>query len=447
MSKPSDKNQNDQKSKEKHGLAEELLDADPNDSPAALENETRLFKAQQQAVAKELGADPSHLEGPSVKALEGEKPSGAFLYPLGIILVMVAVLGVIFLWAHKAHAEKDERKSRTDEVSQGPLIRVVQVQQQPSIRQVMLPGEVHPWQQATLYAKVSGYLKTILVDKGDKVAKGQLIGTLESPDTDQQVLAAEADLALKKQQEGRSTNLAKTGVVSDQDLENAQAALKVSEANLRRMRSLQAYEEIRAPFPGVVTARYVDIGALLPAATGSTQAAQPVVDVADLSRVRIWAYLGQDDAASVRVGDAVKVTFDPHPADVRMATVARISQALDQRTRTMLTELVLPNTDGALYGGEFVHLQLTVTARQTPIIPAEALIVRGGKLFVAVIEQNKAHLKAIEVAQDDGRTLQVSTGLSGGEMVAINAAGEIVDNGPVRIDTKSSQTGQVAPAR
>jgi len=428
-------------------IADELDAALSNESAQALKNEGALERARAQSAAQELGADLHHMEGPGVDELKGPPPAGGALYPLGVLVVIVAAAGVIFLGAHKAQAEKLEAQTRTEQVSQGPLVRVVTVQTQPALRQVMLPGEVHAWQQATLYAKVSGYLKTILVDKGDRVQKNQLLGTLESPDTDQQVQAADADLALKKQQSVRSENLSKTGVVSQQDLENAQANEKVSTATLKRMKSLQAYEEIRAPFAGVVTQRYVDIGALLPAATGSTQSAQPVVDVADLSRVRIWAYLGQADAAQVKVGDPVRVTFDPRPNDVRTATVARIAQTLDTRTRTMLTELVLDNSDGMLYGGEFVHLQLTLKSRVTPVIPAEALIVRSGKLFVAVIDQGHAHLKAVEVSSDDGRTLEIASGLAGGETVAINGAGEITDNGPVRIDTANSVTNAVPPPK
>jgi len=361
-------------------------------------------------------------------------PKAGVLIPLGIVLVLAAALGVFLLWSRKSSSERAEGQTRAAAVAQGPLIRVVTVQRSSGLRQVSLPGEVHAWQQATLYAKTSGYLKSIRVDKGDRVQSGQLIATLESPDTDQQVLAAEADLNLKKQQLARTQTLSKTGVVSAQDLENAEANEKVSEAALRRVKSLQAYEEIRAPFAGIVTQRYVDVGALLPAATGSTQSAQPVVDVADLSRVRIWSYLGQDDAAQVKPGDKVKLTFDPRPGEVRLATVARIAESLDLRTRTMLTELVLDNSDGALYPGEFVHLQLALQGHASPTIPSEALIVRGGKLFVAIIESGRAHLKAVEVVADDGRTLQIGSGLAGGETIAINAAGELTDNGPVRVD-------------
>ncbi len=160
----------------------------------------------------------------------------------------------------------------------------------------------------------------------------------------------------------------------------------------------------------MVTQRYVDVGALLPAATGSTQSAQPVVDVADLSRVRIWSYLGQDDAAQVQPGDKVKVTFDPRPGEVRLATVARIAESLDLRTRTMLTELVLDNSDGALYPGEFVHLVLALQGQPRPTIPSEALIVRGGKLFVATIEGGRATSRRSRWARTTGARCESPAG-------------------------------------
>jgi len=426
---------------------EQLYRANLNEAPEAHERGEALARTTAQIHASQMGADLHHMAGPGVAELDGPMPSGGVLYPLGLLAIALAVAGVFLLWSHKAHAEKAEGGQRTSDVAQGPLIRVATVQKAAGDRAVQLPGEVHAWQQATLYAKVSGYLKTILVDKGDRVKANQLLATLESPETDQQVIAAQADLELKRQLAERSRNLSKSGVVSEQDLENANSGEKVAIATLRRAQATKAYEEIRAPFAGVVTARYVDVGALLPAATGSTTSAQPVVDVGDLSRLRIWTYLGQDDAAQVQVGDTAKVTFDPRPGEVRIAKVARLSQSLDARTRTMLTELVLDNKDGALYPGEFVHIELTLRARMTPLIPAEALIVRTGKLYVAVIDGGRAHLKEITVGADDGKVLQVSSGLSGGEQVAINAAGEIVDNGAVRIDGKNSQTGAVSPAR
>jgi RND family efflux transporter MFP subunit len=387
------------------------------------------------------GREPGVSEGPSAS------PSGGALYLLGVGLLLVAALGVFSLWSRKASSEKADREARTIAVAQGPLVRVATVRREPAIRQVMLPGEVHAWQQATLYAKVSGYLKAMLVDKGDRVRKGQLLGKLESPDSDQQVAAAEVDQRLKVQQEDRALRLSMTGVVAAQDLENAQAGRKVAAASLKRLLALQAYEELRAPFAGVVTQRFADVGALLPAATGATQSAQPVVEVADLSRVRVWTYLGQDDAAQVRVGDAARVTFDPRPGEVRSATVARLAQSLDPRTRTMLTEVVLDNRDGTLYPGEFVHVELTLRSRPAALIPSEALIVRSGKLFVAVIDGGRAHLRPIEVLADEGRTLQVASGLAGGETIAVNAAGELVDGGRVRIHAESGASQAMRDVR
>lgn len=366
------------------------------------------------------------------------RPMG--LYAVGVLAVVLAGGGVLTLSVRKQGAEAREAATRKADVAAGPRVRVVPVSVAPAERTVTLPGEVRAFNQSTLYAKVSGYLKDIRVDKGDKVQKGQLLATLESPDTDQQVTAAEADLALRQQTAQRDEALIKTGVVSQQEVEQAQAAVKVAAAALARARALQAYEEIRAPFSGVITRRYVDPGALLPAATGSTQAAQPVVDIADMDRLRVFVYLGQDDAALVREGDEATVTMDQRPGEALTTKVARLSRSLDPRTRTMLCELDLDNAKAGIYPGEFVHVGIKLRARPYPMIPSEALIARGDKLRVAVVRDGRAHLVPVQVGQDDGRSVQIVSGLSGGEQVAINAAGELEDGAPVQPVTAAATT-------
>jgi RND family efflux transporter MFP subunit len=298
---------------------------------------------------------------------------------------------------------------------------------------VNLPGEVKANAQATLYAKVSGYLKEIRVDKGDHVKAGQLLATLESPDAQQQVAAARVELENRQQLARRAHTLSDTGVMSRQEEENATAAEKVSNAGLTRARALESYTEIRAPFAGVVTTRYVDPGALLPAATGSTQSAQPVVDIADIGTLRVYVYLGQDDAALVKVGDKATVSLDALPGEPITAQVSRVSRNLDPRTRTMLTEVDIDNASERLYPGEFVHVAVTLHGPSRPLIPSEALISRGDKLFVAVIAAGKAHLTPITAGGDDGKAVQVITGLHGGEQVALSAAGELTEGASVQV--------------
>src|SRR5262249_9448856 len=154
-----------------------------------------------------------------------------------------------------------------------------------------------------LYAKVSGYLKVVRVEKGDHVKEGELLGVIESPETEHDVASKKADLAVKKLTDKRYKSLAESGIVSEQDRDRAAADVEIAAAELLRVSALRGYELIRAPFAGIITARYADPGALLQAAT-SSQSALPLVDVTDSARLRIFVYLAQQDALFVHEGDA-----------------------------------------------------------------------------------------------------------------------------------------------
>jgi RND family efflux transporter MFP subunit len=358
-------------------------------------------------------------------------PSARGLFAVGILSVSVAAGGVLFLAASRSHAESREVETRRAAVAAGPRLRAASVTMTPAERTVMLPAEVRAWSQATLYAKVSGYLRDIRVDKGDRVKKGQLLATLESPDTEQQVAAARADLEVKRQLLQRHKSLAGSGISSQQQVDDADAAVKIAEANLARAQAMQGYGSLTAPFEGVITARYADPGALLPAATGSTTSAQPVLDIADMDRLRVYIYLGQDDADLVREGDAVTLSIDQRQGKTLEAKVTRMSRSLDARTRTMLCEVDIDNKDVHLYPGSFVHATLHLRATPSPQVPAEALITRGDQLLVAVVKDQHAHLVPVKVGQHDGKTAQIVSGLQGNEVVALNAGSDVTDGGPV----------------
>lgn len=358
-------------------------------------------------------------------------PSPRGLFTMGIVSVALAAGGVVVLATSRSRAEAHEAHERQALVAAGPRVRAMPVRLAEAARTVTLPGEVRPFAQATLYAKVSGYLKDILVDKGDHVKKGQLLATLESPDAEQQVAAAQADLAVKKQLLQRHRALVTSGVSSQQQVDDADAAVKVAEANLARAQASLNYTTLRAPFDGIVTARYADPGALLPAATSSTTSAQPVLDMADMDRLRIYVYLGQDEADLVREGDPVTLTVDQRPGQKIEAKVARLTHNLDARTRTMQVEVDLDNRELRLYPGTFVHATVHLQARPYPLIPAEALIMRGDQGYVALVEDKHARVVPVQVGQHTGTVVQILSGLKGGEVVALNAGNEVTDGAPV----------------
>jgi RND family efflux transporter MFP subunit len=350
-----------------------------------------------------------------------------------IVLVLVAVVGVVALALGRRGAEAKERQARAVVQDSGPVVRLAPVELANAERTLGIPGEVRAWNQATLYSKVAGYVREVLVDKGSRVKKGDLLARLESPETDQQVLGARADLQLKTVQAERARKLRPQGFIAQQDLDNAESALSVSRATLQQLLALQAYEQVRAPFDGVVTARYVDPGALVAAGTASNQAVQPIFDFADMRTVRVQIYVGQDDAADIHPGSAVSISLPDDPGHPIEAKVTRTAQGIDARTRTMLVEVDVPNEPVRLYPGSYVNVKIRFPGRRTPLVPGDALAWRGDALYVARLEpENRIRLVRVQPGEDDGRRVQILSGLQGGEQVVLNPSAELSDGDRVQ---------------
>jgi membrane fusion protein (multidrug efflux system) len=348
---------------------------------------------------------------------------------LGIGLA-VAVIGaaivVTILFVRDRRRLQSEAARRHDDVGRGPRVFVAPIRLQPGARDLLLPADVRGFFQSTLYAKVPGYVKSMAVDKGDAVRKDQLIGILESPEVDQQVAAAEADVLIKRRTYERYQKLVVRDFVSAQDFEITRSQYGVSLATLRQMRALQAYKELRAPFAGTVTGRYVDPGALIPAATGATSSAMPVVDVAELRRLRITLFVHQDAAPFIQVGDPVTIRIDERPDLKIEAHVSLLSKALDPRSRTMWCEIWIDN-DYRLYPGTFVHVLLHLKAPTRPVVPSAAVLLHDNQTAVAVIRRSRVRFIPVRTDLDNGKVVQIVGDIQPDEKVALNLPAEIAD--------------------
>ena len=362
---------------------------------------------------------------------EAPPPRGSVVRTTSVVLVLAAVAGtaVLFVREHRANARQVEQLQR--DLDRGPVVRVARVKLAPAEHMVSLPAEVRADRRAVLYAKVSGYVKRVLVDRGDRVKEGQQLAVLESPDLDAQVAAAQAEVTLRQQQLQRALRLVGRSM-SQNDREQAEEAVKVAQSALDRARVMKGYDTLRAPFDGTVVARYADPGALLPAATGSTSSAQPLLEVAQLDRLRVALQLGQDDAARVRAGDPVSLQIEPGKPPL-VARISRLAQSLDPRTRTMLCEIDLPSPPAGLYPGAFVQASITLHGDPRPLVPAEALVAQGGQIYVAIVQDGHVKLQRIRAGNDDGATVEVLEGLHGGEYVALNLGTDVPDGSPVRV--------------
>ena len=290
-------------------------------------------------------------------------------------------------------------------------------------RFVTLPGDIKPNQQATLYAKVPGYLKSLNVDKGDRVSVGQALGEIEVPELladrtryQAEVRVAEADFKRVSAAQTKAPDL-----VTPQSVDEARGRLEMARANLERTETLLGYSRLTAPFAGVVTARFVDPGAFIPSATsGSAADNAAVVTLMDSSTVRAQVSVPEIEAARVRVGQPVKVTLDSLGGKTFAGNVSRMALALDNATKSMLVEADLPNSHGEMLPGMYATVRVGVEKHENALlVPVAALVMEKGNAFVFVADGGKARRTAVKIGFNDGVNVEISSGLNSSEPVIL----------------------------
>lgn len=358
---------------------------------------------------------------------------GNRLYLLGFLglIAAVVVAGLIIRGRYADVAVA--RDVLEASAARGPRVQVVTATKSPEIRNVRLLGDARPYASATLFTKVSGYLKSVSVDKGDQVKAGQALAEIESAETDALYDAAVADLANKRKLAERDRDLLTRGNVSQQQQQQSDTNLRMAEQTVRNLATLKSYEIIRAPFDGTITARYADPGALMPAATTNQATSLPIVTVSDTSKLRVGAYVEQRDVPFVHIGDAVDIT-DASDAERRVrAQISRTVGALDPKTRTLYIEIDVDNSQNFLVPGAFAYVTLHLQVKSYTQIPVSALIVRADQNYIAAVgDDGLVKLRQVRIASTDGDTVALAEGVAPGEHVAINLPPEITDGSRIQ---------------
>lgn len=304
-------------------------------------------------------------------------------------------------------------------------------------RFVTLPGSIRANQQATLYAKVAGYLKTLSVDKGDAVKAGQPLGEIEVPEllADRARYRAEVKVAEAESSRVKGASKKSPDLVVPQAVDEATGRLEIAKAGLERTETLLAYARLVAPFDGVVTARFVDPGAFVPAATsGSAAQNAAVLTIMDFDTVRAQVPVPEAEAARVQVGQPVKVAADALPGKTFEGTVSRFAYALDEGTQTMLVEADLPNPGRQLRPGMYASIRLGVEKHADVIsVPAGALVVEKAGASVFKLADGKAKKTPVKVGFNDGARAEILDGISEGETVLLAAGVTLADGQEVRV--------------
>lgn len=302
-------------------------------------------------------------------------------------------------------------------------VKLVQPQKGDITRTITLPGVVAANQQVALYAKVGGYLKSITVDKGDRVKQGELIAEVEVPEllADQakykaEVMVAELDYKRIMEAQKKAPDL-----VVLQSVDAARGKYEVTKANLERAETLLGYCKITAPFSGVITRRTVDPGAFIPAATSSSSAqTMSLVTLSDFSVVRVQVAIPESESSLVRNGIPAAITAEGLPGVTIPGKVTRYTHSLDETTRTMLVEIDLPNGDGKLLPGMYASVKLGIETRTNVLlIPTAALMVEKSGSSVFMVSDSKAKKAPVKTGFNDGTMVEITEGLKPEEQVIL----------------------------
>jgi membrane fusion protein, multidrug efflux system len=308
----------------------------------------------------------------------------------------------------------------------------------PITRTVTLPTfRVLPYQSATLYAKVAGYLKTLKVDKGDAVAGGQLLAEIEVPEllADEAQFKAEADVERGNYERLAAARAKSPDLVVPQTVDDLRGRAEIAKAKLQRTETLLQFARITAPFAGVVTARFVDPGAFIPAATsGSTPQSAALLTIMDFSRVRVQVYVPEAEVPLIKNGLLTQLTVEELPGRSFGGTITRFSNALDESTKTMLAEIELPNADRALRPGMYATVRLSVERKPNALlVPRDAIVVEKAGSFVYTIADGKAHKTLVHTGFADGVNVEIVDGAHAGQPVILVGKQTLTDGQPVSI--------------
>jgi RND family efflux transporter MFP subunit len=389
-------------------------------------------------------SDTSHSEShdtypkPTLPPRRGVRIAGVVALVVVVVVVIIGLTTRVF--------EARHLKTWTDEQNV-PSVTVATPQQNAAGSSLQLPGRIEAFRQAPMYARTGGYLKSWKVDIGGKVKAGQLLGEIETPDLDQQLLQAKADLASAQANESLAATTAKrwqamlaSDSVAKQEVDEKtgdytakRALANAAKANVDRIEATKGYARIVAPFDGVVTARNTDVGALIN--EGSSGGGQPLFVVSDVSKLRVYVQVPQAFVPSIPAGATAQLTVPEYPGRTFTAKVDASAQAVNASSGSTLIQLSVDNADGKLMPGSFTNVQFKLDASASGLrVPASALIFDASGLHLATVgADNKVTFKTVTIRHDYGKTVEIGSGISAGDRVIDSPPDGLVDGDQVKI--------------
>jgi RND family efflux transporter MFP subunit len=371
------------------------------------------------------------------------------------MIFVLACAGALGFGIHngiRTRTDASKELARATDQAATPVVKVVHPKLASPIAEIILPGNTQAFTDSPIYARTSGYLAHWYFDIGARVKKGDLLADIETPEIDQQLQQAQAQLEtaqanydLAKTTADRWQWLLKTNSVSKQETDQAVANMSAQKAvvdsnaaNVRRLQQLQSFEKVYAPFDGVITARSTDIGALIDA--GSAAQSKELFHLAAISTLRVFVPVPEVYSNAARPGATATLTLDEYPGRVFQGRLARNSNAIDTASRTLLVEVDLDNPDGLLLPGAYasVHLKLPVTIRSVSI-PANTLLFRREGLRVGVVRDGRATLVPVAIGRDFGASVEIVSGLRPSDAIILDPSDSLESGAPVRMDGGSAK--------
>lgn len=372
----------------------------------------------------------------------------------GLVLLLLAialVLGIVIYSGIQARVRAAGALKRTTRELAVPSVSVVHPKAGAPAEEIVLPGNMQGYVASPVYARVNGYLKKWFYDIGARVKAGQLLAEIETPEIDRQLDQAHADLAtaeanyrLAQTTADRYRLLFKTESVSKQDVEDKVGDLEAKKAivdsatfNMRRLAETQAFQKVYAPFDGIITARNIDIGALIDA--GANAPGKELFDISSTERLRVYVNVPQTYSRAATPGRPADLTLEEFPGRHFPARIVRTADAIDPASRTLLTEVDVNNPAGELLPGAYVQVHLKVAPKILRVmLPVNTLIFRSEGLQVAVVRNGKAALVPITMGRDYGNTVEVVSGVTPEDQVIENPSDSLTSGTAVRVAPRAA---------
>jgi RND family efflux transporter MFP subunit len=388
-------------------------------------------------------------EGHDTQHAPAQKPIVPAIAVTGLVIVLL-VFAALATFGILSRIHHNNVLARTTQETAAPAVIALPPKPGSPVDTFVLPGNVTAYTDSPIYARTSGYLTKWNYDIGSHVKKGALLAEIATPELDQQLLQAQADLGTAEAnaknahaQAQRYQDLAPSNAVSQQDTETftnqasaTASAVKSAQANVERLKELQSFEKIYAPFDGVVTARSIDTGQLI-----DTGGAKELFHMQALNTLRVYTNVPQFYTTNMKRGSKIDITFPEYPGRNFQGTLVRTADAIDPASRTLLVEIDVDNRKGEMLPGSLAQVHFKTSATPTFVIPVAAIIFRREGTQVGTVgSDNVAHLVNVTIGQDDGATVQIVSGLKDGDRVIQDPPDSLIEG--EKVNPEASGAGE-----